>query len=111
MPNSEGAKDGTKDVPKKDAKPKRKSVIEDNLMLNVIKKYMKYAGGVSVVWAMGYFGISVSWLWIALVPWVMRDRIMKAKQHKTAIAQEIAKNEKSVILARVEDLPSWVSLL
>ncbi|GFR74432.1 extended synaptotagmin-like protein 2 [Elysia marginata] len=98
MPTSEGAI----------AKPKRKSVIEDNLMLNVIKKYVKMATGVSVVWVMGYYGFSVSWLWMLLVPYVWKTRISKAKHHKTAIAQEIAKDEKSVILARVEDLPSWI---
>ena len=79
-------------------------------MLNVVKKYLKMAGGVSVVWMMGYYGVSVSWLWILLIPYVWKSRINKAKHHKTALAQEIAKDEKSVILARVEDLPSWVSL-
>ncbi|GFN89711.1 extended synaptotagmin-like protein 2 [Plakobranchus ocellatus] len=93
-------------MPKKD--PKRSSVIEDNLMLNVIKKYLKLAGGVSAVWLMGYYGVSVSWIWIVLVPYVWKNRLTKAKKHKTAISQEVARDEKAVILARVEDLPSWV---
>ncbi|RUS77875.1 hypothetical protein EGW08_014349, partial [Elysia chlorotica] len=77
-------------------------------MLNVIKKYLKMAGGVSVVWAMGYYGYSVSWLWMLLVPYVWKSRINKAKHQKALLGQKIAKDEKSVILARVEDLPSWV---
>ncbi|GFN89709.1 extended synaptotagmin-like protein 2 [Plakobranchus ocellatus] len=87
----------------------RKAVVEDTLLMKVVQKYFKLAGAVSVVWLVGYFKFSVSWLWLLLVVYVWKERSTKAKQHKTAISQEIARDEKSVILARVEDLPSWVN--
>lgn len=90
-------------------KSMRKAVVEDTLLMKVVQKYFKLAGAVSVVWLVGYFKFSVSWLWLLLVVYVWKDRNTKAKQHKTAISQEIARDEKSVILARVEDLPSWVN--
>ena len=97
--------------PKQNApKSMRKAVVEDTLLMKVVQKYFKLAGAVSVVWLVGYFKFSVSWLWLLLVVYVWKDRNTKAKQHKTAISQEIARDEKSVILARVEDLPSWVSI-
>ena len=89
----------------------RKAVVEDTLLLNAVQRYFKLAGVVGAVWLVGYTRFSVSWLLLALVLYVWKERTGKAKQHKTRIAQEIAKDEKSVILARVEDLPSWVSKL
>lgn len=87
----------------------RKSVVEDTLLMKVIQRYFKLAGVVSVVWLVGYFRFSVSWLWLLLVVYVWKEKHNSAKRHKITISQEIARNEKDVILARVEDLPSWVS--
>lgn len=102
MPKSSPAKS-------KNKKAHRKAVVEDTLLLNVVTRYFKLAGAVFSVWLFGYRGFSVSWLLLLLVVYVWKERNNKAKKHRTAIAQEIAKDEKSVILARVEDLPSWVS--
>lgn len=88
----------------------RKAVVEDTLLLNVVQSYFKRAALVLAVWATGYFKFSPSWLLLALVVYVWKERNSAAKKHKIAIAQQIARDEKGVILARVEDLPSWVSV-
>ncbi|BFZ06345.1 hypothetical protein BsWGS_09385 [Bradybaena similaris] len=87
----------------------RKTVVEDTLLMQVVQRYFKLAGVVSLVWLVGYCKFSVSWLWLLLVVFVWKEKHTKAKRHKISISQEIARNEKDVILARVEDLPSWVN--
>ena len=65
---------------------------------------------VLAVWTFGYFNYSASWLLLGLVLYVWKERHQAQKKNQIAIAQEIARDEKGVILARVEDLPSWVSI-
>ncbi|CAL1546958.1 unnamed protein product [Lymnaea stagnalis] len=87
----------------------RKAVLDDTLLMSAVTKYFKLAGVVSAVWLVGYFKFSVSWLWLLLVVYIWKERHTKTKQHKFAIYQQLAIDEKAVILARVEDLPSWVN--
>lgn len=89
----------------------RKAVVEDTLLLNVVQAYFKKAAVVLAVWATGYFRFSPSWLLLGLVVYVWKERHNAAKKNTIAIAQAIARDEKGVILAKVEDLPSWVSML
>ncbi|XP_012938317.1 extended synaptotagmin-2 [Aplysia californica] len=96
-------------MPKQSPKKERKAVVEETLLLNSVQRYFKLAGVVLGIWLVGYTRFSVSWLLLLLVVYVWKERHTKAKKHRTAIAQEIARDEKSVILARVEDLPSWVN--
>ncbi|KAK7092651.1 extended synaptotagmin-2-like isoform X3 [Littorina saxatilis] len=86
----------------------RKAVVEDTLLLNVVQAYFKKAAVVLAVWATGYFRFSPSWLLLGLVVYVWKERHNAAKKNTIAIAQAIARDEKGVILAKVEDLPSWV---
>ncbi|KAK6970183.1 extended synaptotagmin-2-like isoform X2 [Biomphalaria glabrata] len=86
----------------------RKAVLEDTLLMTAVTRYFKLAGVVSAVWFVGYFKFSVSWLWLLLVVYIWKERHTKERQYKTAISQQLSTDEKSVILARVEDLPSWV---
>lgn len=87
----------------------RKAVDEDMLLMKSVQRYFKLAGIASVVWLMGYFKFSVSWLWLLLVVYIWKEKHMKNRLKKITISQDIARNEKEVILARVDDLPSWVS--
>ncbi|XP_059178105.1 extended synaptotagmin-2-like isoform X3 [Physella acuta] len=99
-------------MPKKNSskhKEPRKTVVEDTLLMKVVQKYFKLAGVVSAVWLVGYFKFSVSWLWLLLVFYVWKERQNKSNEHRICISQQLATDEKSVILARVEDLPSWVN--
>ena len=90
--------------------PPRKAVVEDALLLTAVQSYFKKAAVVLAVWATGYFKFSPSWLLLGLVVYVWKERHQAKKKNAIAIAQAIARDEKAVILARVEDLPSWVSI-
>ena len=79
------------------------------MLLNVVQSYFKKAAMVLAVWATGYFKFSPSWLLLGLVVYVWKEKQQAKKKNTIAIAQEVARDEKGVILARVEDLPSWVS--
>ncbi|KAL8564138.1 hypothetical protein ACOMHN_035743 [Nucella lapillus] len=88
--------------------PQRKAVVEDTMLLNSVQSYFKKAAVVLAVWATGYFKFSPSWLLLGLVVYVWKEKKQAKKKNSIAIAQAIARDEKGVILARVEDLPAWV---
>ena len=92
------------------ARPARKAVKEETLLLNLVKQYFKYAGAVVAIWGFGYWQFSPAWLMLGLVAYVWKEKKNKEHQKKIEISQQAAKNEKEAILARVEDLPSWVRL-
>ncbi|XP_052265318.1 extended synaptotagmin-2-like isoform X2 [Dreissena polymorpha] len=87
---------------------KRQAVKEETLLIAVIKRYFKYASAALGVWGVGYFNVSPAWILLGLVLVVWKEKHNKLQQKKIEISQEAAKNEKEAILARVEDLPSWV---
>merc|ERR1712098_1024054 len=61
------------------------------------------------VYMWGYFGFSQGWLLTPLIFSVLRYQWKKEKEFKITSAQNFAEaDEKEVILARVQDLPSWV---
>ncbi|KAK6182627.1 hypothetical protein SNE40_010269 [Patella caerulea] len=99
---------GTAQVKPPVSEAKRKAVHEDTLIFNAVKSYFKYAGVVLSVWGFGYFSFSPSWLLLGLVVYIWKEKNKKAQKLQIAIAQETARGEKETILARVEDLPSWV---
>lgn len=89
-------------------KSQRKSGIEETQLVNVVLKYFKLAGVAVGVWLSGYFNFSPSWLLIGLILYVWKDRQGKRKKLQIEIRQDTARDEQKAILARVEDLPSWV---
>ena len=96
---------------KKTASPtKRKAQKDETLLLNVIKSYFKYASAAIAVWGFGYTGFSPAWILLGLVIVVWKEKHNKEQRRRIEISQQAAKNEQEAILARVEDLPSWVSL-
>ena len=80
-------------------------------LLPLLKTYFKTAGLLLLVWLVGYFGFSSSWLIIGLFFHVASEEYKKIKHAKRAYAQHAMHNEKQAILARVDELPSWVSTL
>jgi hypothetical protein len=58
---------------------------------------------------MGYFGFSTTWVLIGFFFHVINKEYQKVKKAKRAFAEDAAVNEKAAILARVEELPAWVS--
>ncbi|KAL4229104.1 Extended synaptotagmin-3 [Mactra antiquata] len=87
---------------------KRKAVTEDTLLVAVLKRYFKYASAAVAIWGFGYYNFSPAWILLGLVVVVWKEKHNKLQQKKIEISQQAARNEKEAILARVEDLPSWV---
>lgn len=86
----------------------RRRNLDDTMVLALVQQYFKLAGIVFVIWIVGYLGFSVSWLMLALIIYMWREKYAKIKEAQIEIAQHASRNEKSSVLARVEDLPSWV---
>ena len=104
MASHSGKKQGTSnEKPSQD-----KKVVEDTLLLNTIQSYFKKAAFVLAIWTVGYFKFSPSWLLFGLVVYVWNERHLAAKKNSITIAQNIALDEKRVILNGLGDLPSWV---
>ena len=76
--------------------------------MNVVLRYFKLAGVAVGVWLSGYLNFSPSWLLVGLVLYVWKERQGKRKKLQIEIRQDTARDEQKAILARVEDLPSWV---
>lgn len=89
-------------------KSQRKSQIEEAQLANVVLRYFKLAGVAVGVWLSGYLNFSPSWLLFGLVLYVWKERQGQRKKLQIEIRQDTARDEQKAILARVEDLPSWV---
>lgn len=81
-------------------------------IMNVIGTFVKKVSTVGIIYFLGYYQLSVAWLIGPVIFSVIRDEWKKEKELKRTIAKAAAMcNEKEVILARVDDLPSWVSII
>lgn len=90
-------------------RPKRTAVTDETQLLHIVTKYFKYAGVTLAVWFFGWARLSPSWLLLGLVLVLWKERHVKQKHKRMKMQQQMAENEKEVILATVDDLPSWVS--
>lgn len=78
-------------------------------ILSVCYTFVKRISTVMLVYTLGYFGFSSAWLIGPVILSVMREEWRKEKDLKRNVAKAAAMcNEKDVILARVDDLPTWV---
>ncbi|KAL5010091.1 hypothetical protein ScPMuIL_012396 [Solemya velum] len=98
----------TKSKAKPDDATKKRKALEDNLLLNLVQRYFKLAGLVLLIWFVGYFSFSPSWLLLGLIVYIWKEKHTRDRQHQIHIAQQTARGEKDAVLARVDDLPSWV---
>ena len=95
--------------------PEHKSTKSDSKLLaneNFVSSTLRVltlTGVVGGIWYMGYAQKSFSWLIIPVLAYVWNDKINSERFHKTMLGQELAKNEKRLILARMDELPSWVN--
>lgn len=88
---------------------KATSSAEDSIF-SVIYTVAKKVAVVGTIYAVGYMGWSVAWLIAPVILSVARDRYRKTTEHKRNIAKASAMaSEKEVILARIDELPAWVS--
>nr|CAD7401753.1 unnamed protein product [Timema cristinae] len=78
-------------------------------ILSVLYSFAKKFGTVAAVYLLGYYDLSVAWIIGPVILSVIRDEFKKESELRRNIAKAAAmSNEKEVILARVDDLPSWV---
>lgn len=65
---------------------------------------------VGIVFAAGYFNFSVAWFIGPIILSVIRDQWRVKNENKRTMAKIAAlSSEKDLVLARIDDLPSWVS--
>lgn len=65
---------------------------------------------VGVVYLVGYMQWSVAWLIGPVILSVLRDQWRKESEYRRNLAKTAAlSSEKDVVLARLDDLPAWVS--
>lgn len=82
----------------------------DEGIISSIYSFVKKAAVVGCVYIVGYMGWSVAWLIGPVILSVVKDQWRKESDRKRNDAKVIAQtDEKRVILARLNDLPSWVS--
>lgn len=77
-------------------------------LMPIIVKAFKMAGIGVGVWAWGYLGFSVAWIFVALFFHVASEECRKYKESKKAYALQAVLNEREAILSRVDDHSSWV---
>ena len=81
-------------------------------ILSVLYSCAKKIGTVAIVFLMGYFELSVAWFIGPVILYVIREEWKKDEELRRNTAKAAAmSNEKEEILARVDDLPSWVRML
>ncbi|XP_019621531.1 PREDICTED: extended synaptotagmin-2-like [Branchiostoma belcheri] len=73
-----------------------------------MRVYVMSLGLLVLVWLVGYWGFSVTWVMLGLFIWMWREKKIRKKNYKIQTARGVAQNEQSTILSCVQDLPSWV---
>ena len=87
-----------------------KKIGANSNILHLLYAFGKHLSKIAIVYLFGYFNVSPAWLLGPVVLTVLREEWKKEKTLKRNIAKAAAlSNEKDVILARVDDLPAWVS--
>lgn len=84
-------------------------VIQRPQLLQHLIKYFKYAGILFLIWNVGYWRFSPSWILLALFFYMLNEEYRKSKESKLDFARTAMKDEKEAILAKIDELPSWVS--
>lgn len=83
----------------------------DLAILKFVMKYVKFVGAALLIWFMGWMGFSYVWVAIALFLGVLWKMNKEDKKKKMAGFKKATENEQEAIIARMEDLPSWVRLI
>lgn len=106
------SKEAGRDEPVQNAKPVVVSsqTTSDDSVFSLIYSIVKKVSIVGAIYLVGYMNWSVAWLITPVVLAVTREHWRKSSDLRREIAKASATaNEKDVILARINDLPAWVS--
>lgn len=57
---------------------------------------------------LGYFGFSIAWILIAAFAYLWRERTANMRKIKSDMIRAVQLDEKNAILARLDEVPSWV---
>jgi hypothetical protein len=99
----------SKEVVKDDKAAKAAGLFDDGIV-SALYSFAKKAATVGLIYFFGYMGWSVAWILGPVILSVARDQWRKESELKRNIAKASAlANEKDVILARIDELPAWVS--
>ena len=109
MADSQGASGGGNPGGNPGGEEKKKTLDQGVQLLPLLIKYFKSVGFLLGVWVLGYFRFSSTWVMVGLLCHMLNEEYRKIKDSKKKFAQHAVKNEKEAILARCEELPSWVS--
>ena len=90
-------------------KPLRRTRTQGVHLLPLLLSAVQVGGALFVVWLVGYWGFSLTWVLVGLLVYVGRDEYAKSKKGTKEFAQQANVDERQAILARVDELPSWVS--
>lgn len=77
-------------------------------MIVFMIRYFRIVSMVFFVWLVGYFNFSLSWILLAVMMYLLREKTRNARQYKADMIKAIGINEKDAIIARLDEVPSWV---
>lgn len=107
-PSKEASQDNPAQITNK--KAARTSSSDSDSIFNVVYSIAKKVSIVGAIYLVGYMNWSIAWLITPVCLAVTREYWQKSSQLRREIAKASATaNEKDVILARINDLPAWVS--
>lgn len=78
-------------------------------ILVFLTNYFKIISLVYIVWLIGYLNFSVSWLLLIVFLYLLRERSKAMVKIRSDTIKSLNLNEKETILARLDELPSWVN--
>ena len=81
--------------------------MSSELLSNLIL-YLKACAILLLVWLIGWFNFSFAWILLFVTLYFIRDQVQHQRLLKLSVKRAIAHDEKAVIKAAVEHLPSWV---
>lgn len=82
---------------------------ENGNVLSMIYRFFKKVSVVGAVYLVGYMQWSVAWLIGPVILSLLRDQWRRESEYKRNLAKAAAlSSEKDVVLAKLDDLPSWV---
>jgi len=88
--------------------PPKRTQTQGTQLLPLLIKSVNVGGLLLAVWVVGYHEFSVTWVLVPLFGYVAYTEYKKSKATKTA--RKLMADEPQAILARVDELPSWVSI-
>uniref|UniRef100_A0A182VY23 Uncharacterized protein n=1 Tax=Anopheles minimus TaxID=112268 RepID=A0A182VY23_9DIPT len=85
---------------------------KDDSIMSLLYSFAKKVVTVGIIYFVGYMGWSVAWLITPVILSVARESWRKTNDTRRSVAKASAlANDKDVILARLHDLPAWVSAI